>query len=62
MLIFFQVTKKDDGGFSVSKAEPASTPVSPGSGPRHLAIDEANNRAYLINELQMTVRNGCRNI
>ncbi len=46
-----------EGGSKVERApgEAFKTAVQAGSGPRHLAIDEKRSRAYLINELQMSV-------
>lgn len=48
-------TYKMTGPNSVEEVDPVGYKSEPGSGPRHLAIDEVNQRAYLLNELKNTI-------
>ena len=43
----------DDGVFG--PAEPEFTPTPPGSGPRHMVIDEARQLAYILYELKSLI-------
>ena len=44
----------DDGVFG--PAEPEFTPTPPGSGPRHMVIDEERQLAYILYELKSLIQ------
>ena len=44
----------DDGEFGIAESEFTSTP--PGSGPRHMAIDNERQLAYVIYELKSLIQ------
>ncbi|TRY62836.1 hypothetical protein TCAL_17422 [Tigriopus californicus] len=48
-------TYRMTGPDAVQEVDRVGYSSQPGSGPRHLAIDEAHERAYLLNELKNTV-------
>ena len=59
--IFHYVVTENSGKFSVKKADPAYTVLSPGVGPRHMATDTQRNMAYVLNELQNSISIFCIN-
>ena len=50
-----RIYKLDGSSHSISPANPAFAKVSPGNGPRHIALTSDGNFAYVVNELKPVV-------